>query len=158
MSTARHKAPPPSDGIDPLDTFWHRLLEIHQDPRRAYPRVQVTLPVQLEVDTQVVHGRTHDIGRGGFQLRCDQGTAARIAPKRRTASEERTAHLRLAIGERVRSIETRCRIAHVSLLPSDDDAQSPGVALGFSFTAIGERERQSLEQFIVAHLEPAPTP
>ena len=133
-----------------------RIVEVHQDVRRAYPRVQVGLQVSLDADCDRVHSRTHDIGRGGFQVRCDRDTAARIAPDQAATKVERTARLTLALGDVEQPIEMRCRIAHVSLI-GDANGADAAVAMGFSFTAMGDPEQRALEQFIVAHLRPANT-
>ncbi len=139
-----------------MDAFWDRIVEVHRDARRAYPRVQVTLAVSVDAGNEVIQSETHDIGRGGFQLRCDKETAARIVPEQESAKVERRARLTLAMHDAEQPIEIRCRIAHMSLIDTSAgaDSASQRVAMGFSFSDVGKRERKALERFLFAHLEP----
>ena len=123
------------------------------EERRAYPRVEMNLPVEIDSLTGgSVMADIHDISPDALQIRCDRLTAQRVLPKGWIARDEpepvveiRT-NLKLTMG--TLAFAARCRVIYVAVCPDGD------IAFGFRFEHLDSKAAWTLERFVEESLTP----
>jgi hypothetical protein len=137
---------------DLAQTGKHPLYQ-QLESRRAYPRLQLRLPVQIGLTGgQVVCARIYNLSPDGMQIRCDPGAALVINPSGRAISPgngpEVLVAMRLHHGPDMRTQVIRCRVSYV--LP-----ESPKeVIIGLTFEVLLAAQREAIDAALDASLMP----
>jgi len=122
--------------------------------RRGYPRVKLSMPVQIGLPGgRVVCARVYNLSPDGLQVRCDPETAHQVHPQARPVADgtgpEVLVVLRTRDGNDMRTQVVRCRLTYV--LPESRSE----IILGFSFLHLLPAQRFAIDALLAASLEPA---
>jgi len=118
-----------------------------KDDRRALPRVEADLPVQMVLaDGETVSARLRDISRAGVSIACDRKGAERVMPQERREARTATVctvHLPLEqLDGPPKDVVLRCVLVHASHRTGGD------YFLGFRYLDLDGDNYEAVEGFI----------
>jgi len=138
---------------DLADTGRHPLYRGFQ-AQRAYPRVKLSMPVQIGLPGgRVVCARIYNLSPDGLQVRCEPQAARQIHPSGRPVGEgqgpEVLVVLRTRDGNALRTLVVRCRLTYI-LAESRSE-----IILGFNFLNLLPAQQSAVDALLAASLMPA---
>ncbi len=130
------------------------LLRYYEE-RRAYPRIDLAVPVVISTrGGEVLRGRSRNVSAEGMQLRCDRSTAKQIHPEgtqiKPGAGPTLAFRFELAIEGEARRFTALGRLTYLSPCPKEQ------IAFGVQFIRIGASDKAVLAEFIMDSLRPPP--
>ena len=137
---------------DLADTGRHPLYR-NFESKRAYPRVKLSMPVQIGLPGgRVVCARIYNLSPDGLQVRCDPGAARMIHPSGQPVAEGQGAEVLVVLRTRdrndMRTLVVRCRLTYL-LAESRDE-----IILGFSFLNLLPAQQSAIDALLAASLMP----
>jgi hypothetical protein len=139
---------------DPLAQTSLNPLYRKLEAEREYPRVTLTMPVQIGLkDGKVVCARLYRMSPDGLQVRCDPATARQIYPEGTPVvaaqAPEVMVLLRTRHGNDMQTQAVRCRLTYVIA-----DSRSE-IIMGLGFVDLLPEQRSSIDAILAASLIPA---
>jgi hypothetical protein len=139
---------------DPLGQTSHNPLYRRLEAQREYPRVTLSMPVQIGLkDGKVVCARLYRLSPDGLQVRCDPAVARQIYPEGTPVvaaqAPEVTVLLRTHKGNDTQTQALPCRLTYVIA-----DSRSE-IIMGLGFVDLLPEQRRSVDAVLAASMVPA---
>ncbi|MFT5173168.1 MAG: hypothetical protein ACI8W7_001339 [Gammaproteobacteria bacterium] len=136
----------------PLEQSGTHPLYAGLEQRRAFPRVRLSIPVQVGLrGGEVACAKIYNLSPDGIQLRCDAATARRIHPSGKSITDGSGPRvliaLRLKHGPDLRTHVLPCKVFYVLAETSQE------IIIGLEFGALKSAQREVIDAILSASLE-----